>query len=225
MVADAALQPLDRLQVVREHVQPGGGDLPDERQLPAEVGREALHQHARPLLLDAPHGGGEVRGPLVGLVVAVHRGQHHVVQAPLRNRLGGVLGLLGVERRRRPVGLHRAEAAAARARVPHDHDGSRRKAIFPAAPAFANVRALSLLANRSKAKAANGLSQPCVVFTFSRNCFQPSRFWSFPMTLGNLENHVVCIFLQLFPEFCESCRCKVFLLKMKTRCTEKLGAK
>ena len=89
------------------------------------------------ILLD---GLSDVIRSVVGHIVPVHRGEHHVVQpppahtrhTPARARAGlhslghghrGVARLLGVERRRGAGGLDAAEAAAARARVAHQHDG------------------------------------------------------------------------------------------------------
>ncbi len=59
-------------------------------------------------------------------------------------RLGNIGGLINVKWRRRGGGLHSAEAAAARARVAHQHDGRRGGVPVAAAPALADVRAARL---------------------------------------------------------------------------------
>lgn len=45
-------------------------------------------------------------------VVPVHARQHHVVDAPVRHRLGRVLWLQRIKRGRSPRGLHRTKPAA-----------------------------------------------------------------------------------------------------------------
>ena len=85
---------------------------------------------------------GKVLRAAVVQIVAVDRRQHDVVDAPFGHRHGRIPRLGLVERRRRRVGLHRAELAAARARVSHQHD--RRRAAVPALP---DVWALRLLAH------------------------------------------------------------------------------
>jgi len=60
------------------------------------------------------------------------------------------LQLLRTQCRWRSAGLDGAKAAAPRARVAHNHDGRRGRAILTPAPALANVRAASLLAHRGQ---------------------------------------------------------------------------
>ncbi|TYZ62176.1 hypothetical protein PybrP1_009647 [[Pythium] brassicae (nom. inval.)] len=139
VVANAALQPLDSLHVVREDVEPGLGHHVDQRLVALEVRREALDHNLRQLGAQQPHGLGEVVSTKVWVVVPVHAREHDVVEPPLRDRLGDLRGLLRVERRRLLARLDRAEAAAARARVAHDHDRGRGHAVLAAAPALADL--------------------------------------------------------------------------------------
>mmetsp|Transcript_13662 Transcript_13662/g.34025 ORF Transcript_13662/g.34025 Transcript_13662/m.34025 type:complete len:230 (+) Transcript_13662:517-1206(+) len=148
-VAHAALQPLHRLDVVRVHVQPGGrhrGHAGEARGV-VEVGREALEAHRRLELLHAAHDARVMLRPAVGEVVAVDRGDHHVVHAPRGDRLRRLLGLVVRGQRRFARRLDVAEAAGARARVAEDHDRGRGRALL-ARPALADVRAARLLAHR-----------------------------------------------------------------------------
>jgi hypothetical protein len=63
-------------------------------------------------------------------------------------------GLVGIEPALRVAGLDRAEAAAARADVAHQHDGG-----SPAGPALAEVGAAGFLADGVEAALAEGLAQ------------------------------------------------------------------
>mmetsp|Transcript_1937 Transcript_1937/g.5058 ORF Transcript_1937/g.5058 Transcript_1937/m.5058 type:complete len:323 (+) Transcript_1937:43-1011(+) len=139
---------LHRLHVVRKHVQAAAGHELDVLARALEVRHERLHQQlAVRLLLQLPHRLGNVVAALVGKVVAVDAGEHNVVQAPVRDRLGHVLRLLRIQRRRRTRGLHRAEAAAACAGVAHEHHSRRGGVPVAAAPTLPNVGALGLLAH------------------------------------------------------------------------------
>lgn len=52
----------------------------------------------------------KVVSPLVRNVIAIHAGEHHVTQAPVRHSLGDLFRLLGIQRRWRAARLHRAKA-------------------------------------------------------------------------------------------------------------------
>ena len=103
-VTHRRLQPLDRLDVVRVHVQTrarDGGDALEARGA-VEVGREALEAHRRLQLLDSPHRPRVVLCAAVGDVVAIDGRDDDVVDLPRGNGLGGLLGLVG-GRQRRPA--------------------------------------------------------------------------------------------------------------------------
>jgi hypothetical protein len=71
-------------------------------------------------------------------IIAIHRGQHDVVETPSRDSLCRIFGLGRVERAWLSVGFHGAEAAAARAFVAHEHDGCRGYLCFAASPTVAD---------------------------------------------------------------------------------------
>src|SRR5690606_22461630 len=83
----------------------------------------------------------EVLGAAVAQVVAVHRGDHHVIEAHRGDGLGEVLRLVGVERLGATV-ADVAEGAAPGADVAHDHEGGR-----ALTEAFVDVRAGGFLAH------------------------------------------------------------------------------
>ena len=78
-------------------------------------------------------------------VVAIHRREHDVLEAHELDGVRDVLRLLGIEPAARVAGIHRAEAAGARAHRAHQHDGGR-----AGVPALADVRALRFLADRGE---------------------------------------------------------------------------
>ena len=81
-------------------------------------------------------------GSAVGQVIAGDAGHGRVPQAHRRNRLGNPAGLVGVKQARL-AGGDLAEVAPPRALVAADQEGG-----FPVLPAFEDVGAASLLANR-----------------------------------------------------------------------------
>ena len=108
---------------------------------------KSLDEDPRIAPLDARHGGGDVRGTLILHVVPVHGREHHIIEAPLRNRRRHPLRLLRVQRRRAARGLYVAKPARTRARIAHQHDCSRRRVTVAAAPALAEVRTSRLFAD------------------------------------------------------------------------------
>src|SRR5581483_3238714 len=93
-----------------------------------------------------------VRGPAIGDVVTVDRGDDDVLQLHLRRRLGDTKRLEGVRRRVRLAGVDVAVPARARARVAEDLE--RRGA---AAPALGDVGAARLFADRVQREAVDEL--------------------------------------------------------------------
>mmetsp|Transcript_5795 Transcript_5795/g.14895 ORF Transcript_5795/g.14895 Transcript_5795/m.14895 type:complete len:317 (-) Transcript_5795:574-1524(-) len=175
-VPHGALQPLHRLDVVREDVQARRCDQRRRRQVPVEVPHQRLHPDRPPRRLPLPvlaavlgigvgcgggddalellDGSSDVRRALVGEVVAIDGGEDDVVDAPLRHGPGHLGRLARVGRGRGAGRLHRAEPARAGARVAQEHDCRGRWRRCPvllrvaAAPALAQVRAPRLLAHR-----------------------------------------------------------------------------
>jgi hypothetical protein len=78
----------------------------------------------------------------IGLVVAIHAGDHRIAQAHFRHGIGYTIGLIFVGRTNRLAGGHGAKPARPRANVSQNHE--RCRAMFPA---FAHVRAAGAFAN------------------------------------------------------------------------------
>ncbi len=131
------------LEVVVHHVgRRGLEDLQRTVVAAAEVGHQDLDLRLgreRADVLDALH---EVAAAAVAQVVAVHAGDHHVLQLERGDGAREVQRFVLVQRVR-PAVAHVAERAAARALVAHDHERGR-----ALAEAFADVGAGGLLAHR-----------------------------------------------------------------------------
>ena len=80
-------------------------------------------------------------GPAIVQIVAVHRGDDHMFQAQLADRMGHLAGFKRVQRLRL-AGRDIAKGAAARADLAHDHHGR-----VTLAPAFADIWAARLFAD------------------------------------------------------------------------------
>ena len=118
----------------------------DRVQPSPEIRDEDLHPALGQPCLDGARGGREVSGAAVDQVVAVDRGDHHVVEAEPPDRDRNAVWLVGVDCEGAAM-RHGAEAAVARAGVAEEHEGS---GLVP--PALADVRAMCLLAHRVKAE-------------------------------------------------------------------------
>ena len=81
-------------------------------------------------------------GAAVAQVVAVHAGDHHILELELGDGFGQVVGLVHIQRVR-PAMADVAERAAPRALVAHDHEGGR-----ALAKALADVGARGLFTHR-----------------------------------------------------------------------------
>mmetsp|Transcript_1920 Transcript_1920/g.4836 ORF Transcript_1920/g.4836 Transcript_1920/m.4836 type:complete len:382 (+) Transcript_1920:282-1427(+) len=173
-VAHCLLQPLDRLDVVRVHVEARARDERDavEAAPPVEVGGEALDAHRRLARLHAAHHPRVVLGAAIGQVVAVDRGDHDVVDLPRGDLVGGILRLVLGRERGRAARLHVAEAASARARVAHDHDRRGGRAFLPA-PTLADVRAARLLADGRELLGAERVLEALVLLAARHRHAQP----------------------------------------------------
>ena len=93
------VQPGDRLEVVVQHVGPRREDRVERGGIALAVGDQHLDRacpgsRAR----TAAIGGGEARGAAVGEVVAGHAGDHRVLEAERRDRVGDPAGFVGIER-------------------------------------------------------------------------------------------------------------------------------
>jgi hypothetical protein len=139
--------------------------------LTLEVGNEQLDAARRRLAADGADGGGEDPRAAVGEVIAVHRGDHHVLQAEFPHGVPHALGLLTVL----PGGLamsHRAVPAVPRTDIAEDHE--RRRRILPA---LADVRAMRFLAHRVQVPLPHQTLQSDVVRASGRAHLEPRRLW------------------------------------------------
>ena len=120
-----------------------------------------------PDLPDAPR---ELLGATIGQVVAVHRGDDHVLQPHPLDRLGEAHRLQRVECRRRAVG-NRAVGAVPGADVTQDHKGG-----GPVLPAFADVGAAGLFAHGVEPQLAHHRLDVRVAGSAGCLHLEPSRF-------------------------------------------------
>ena len=106
---------------------------------------EHLDRGGGAALANGPDGAEEMHRPAIGEVVAVHRRDHHVMQAELGHRIGDLGRLVPVEGIGQ-AGAHVAEGAGPRAGVAHDHEGG-----VLLLPALADIGAARFLADRDEA--------------------------------------------------------------------------
>ena len=145
----------------------GGVDVVE---VPAEIAEEGLDEEVRTQLVESRDRLGDVTGAAVEEVVAVDHGEDHVLQLHLGDGAGHVLRLAHVDGAARIAGGDGAEAAAAGADVPQEHD--RGGAL---APALAHVGATRLLADRVQVERAEGLLQLRVAGATGGAHLQPGR--------------------------------------------------
>ena len=86
----------------------------------------------------------------IGEIVAIDRGQHHILQAHQLHGLCRVLGLLRIQPAIGVTRIDRAEPAGAGADIAHQHDG-----CSACTPALTDVGALGLLADRGQTVLVN----------------------------------------------------------------------
>ncbi|MNQ83831.1 hypothetical protein D3C85_989330 [compost metagenome] len=129
-------------QVVVEHIRRlGGGDFQRDVHAATVVRDQGFELHVRRQLADFADAVGKVLGTAVTQVVAVHRSDHHVLQAQVGDGNGQAFRLVDVQRLRTAV-ADVAERAATGADVTHDHEGR-----GAAGEALAQVRAGRLFAH------------------------------------------------------------------------------
>ena len=168
-VAGQLVQPRHRLGIVVEDIGAGVDDGLKRPGLPLEVGNQQFDAAGRRLAADGEDGGGEDPRAAVGQIVAVHRGDHHVLQAELAHGVSHAFGLLTIL----PGGLamsHRAVSAVSRADIAEDHE--RRRRVLPA---LADVRAMCLLAHGVQVPLPHQALQSDVVRASGRAHLEPRR--------------------------------------------------
>src|SRR3954451_12913809 len=139
----------DRLDVVRQHLRPGGEDLGQLVGVGVEVGDQQLDTAAGDGGVDLPDRLGVDPAAAVGQVVAGDAGDRGVAQAHGRHALGDPARLVRVGGRRL-AGVDLAEVAAPGALVTTDEEGG-----LPVLPALVDVGAAGLLADRVQPLAAD----------------------------------------------------------------------
>ncbi len=100
--------------VLREHFEAGVDHGLHVRQHALEVRRERLDRRLGAPLLDGTDAVRVVLRPAVGQIVAIHGGEHDVLELHELDGVGDVLRFFGIEPAVRVAGVDRAEAAGAR---------------------------------------------------------------------------------------------------------------
>ena len=111
-----------------------------------------------------------MRRAAIRQVVAIHAGEHDVGELHQCHALGHVGRLVGIEPAARIAGIHRTEAAGARAHRAHQHDGG-----GAGIPAFADVRALGFLAHGGELVRVHVAARCARSARRRRQCLQPAR--------------------------------------------------
>ena len=105
-IAHRMRQPLHRLDVLREHFEARIHHGLDVAQHALEIRRQRFDGDVRRAPLDGANRSGVVRGAAIRQVVAIHRGEHDVLELHELDAARGVLGLLRVEPAARIAGVH-----------------------------------------------------------------------------------------------------------------------
>ena len=170
-----AVQARNRLGVVIENVGRGFQDRLHGRPVALKIGRQDLHAAAGDAAADGAYGEREQFGAAVFAVVAVHAGDHGEAQSHGRRGFGHAVRLVVIHRQGRAF-FHRAEAAAARAHIPQNHESGRAMV-----PALAHIGTSRAFANRVQAQAADEALQLAIVLARGRGGAQPLR----PLAAGD----------------------------------------
>src|SRR3989442_7061635 len=93
-VASQLVEPGNGLRVVIEHVRPGSDDRVEGPRLPLEIRNQRLD----PTVGREPANGADRRSPVsgttIGQIVAIDRGDHHVIEPEPDHHVADALGLL-----------------------------------------------------------------------------------------------------------------------------------
>ena len=168
--ADFGIEAGHGFEVVVEHVRTRGDDgFQRGGRAFQEIGRQNLDGGVWGAVTDRADGLGKMFGPAIRQVVAVHRGDDHVVQTQLLHGIGHATRLERIQRVR-PAGGDVAEGAAAGADVAHDHHGG-----VTLAPAFAGIGATRLFADRHQLVFAHDAAG--FVIPVAGWCLHPDPAW------------------------------------------------
>src|SRR5207237_4448434 len=140
--AHLAVEPRYGLGVVVEHIWSRYKNYIESVPVATEIRDQDFHLAARHSIANLLDGACENVGAAVGLVVAIHAGDHGMAQAHLCHRIGHAIGLIFIRRTNRLARGNRTKSARPRANVPENHERSR--AMLPA---FAHIRAAGAFAD------------------------------------------------------------------------------
>ena len=144
----------DQLAILSDRLTQGGDRL---LLAVAEIGGQHLQTEIRHPLAQATQGGSEDSGTTVGELVAVDRGEHHVIQIHLRDSIDHPARLVFIQRTWL-TGLHRAETAGTGTGVTQQHEGG-----GASAPALAAIGAARLLTDCRQLVAVNSTGGEAIV--------------------------------------------------------------
>mmetsp|Transcript_8133 Transcript_8133/g.19991 ORF Transcript_8133/g.19991 Transcript_8133/m.19991 type:complete len:210 (-) Transcript_8133:259-888(-) len=142
-ITNKLLQPFDRFDVVRIHIEAGCRQRLDRIQISLKVGHQAFNQEFGLFVLEQFHRVCKMLGPTVFNIIAIDACQNDVIDSPLCHRVRRRKGFKGIGRWWLGVRFNGTKHASSCAGVSQKHNGS-----GTARPAFTNVGALSFLANR-----------------------------------------------------------------------------
>ncbi|EAP80683.1 hypothetical protein NAS141_05078 [Sulfitobacter sp. NAS-14.1] len=137
-----------------------------------EIGGQDLDRGARGPFAHGADGLGKMFCPAVFDVVAVHAGDHHVVQPQFGHRIGHTPGFKDVQRFRRAPCRDVAEGTGAGADLAHDHHGG-----MALRPAFAHIRAAGFFADSHQLVLAHDLCGIRIAFATRRLHPDPRRLF------------------------------------------------
>ena len=145
-----------------EHGVQRGGSSP-------EVGNQGFYVAGRGQRPGRRDRGGEGRGAAVFKIIAVHRGDHDILEFEGPDRLGDTRRLGLIHRSRTSV-FDVAVGAGSRAHPAQNHEG--RGAVMPA---FADVRAVGLFTHRMKGLLGHQALESPISLASRRPHLQPTR--------------------------------------------------
>ncbi|CFR91042.1 Uncharacterised protein [Mycobacterium tuberculosis] len=156
--------------IVCQDFRAGLEDLGQPGWFAVEVGNQQFDAGRRIEFLDGAHGRGVQPGPAVRQVVASHAGDGGIAQAHRAHAVGDSAWLVAVQLGGLS-GVDLAEIASAGALVTADQEGG-----FSVLPAFEDVGAAGLLADRVQPLAADQVLQLGVLRPDAGSCLDPRRF-------------------------------------------------
>jgi hypothetical protein len=165
------VQPRHGFQIVIEHI----GRLPLQKiqrhvHPSAKIRDQSFDDDARLPGAHRPDAVREMRRAAVAQIVAIHRGDDHILQAHRRHGPGQMFRFWGVERVR-PTVAHVAERTAPGADVAHDHESGR-----AVAEAFAEIGATGFFTDRVQMVVPQNLLQPHHFRRAGERGANPGRF-------------------------------------------------